>query len=126
MPKQFYSASEAAKLLGISLDTLRRWDRAGRVKTARDAGNRRIVSATEVRRLRGEANGAHLSARNRLSGTVTDVRVEGLIAQVELVVDEPARLVAIVTADAVEDLALKPGMTAAAVVKATSVMVEHS
>ncbi len=126
MPKQFYSASEAAKLLGISLDTLRRWDRAGRVKTARDAGNRRIVSATEVRRLRGEPNGAHLSARNRLSGTVTDVRVEGLIAQVELVVDEPARLVAIVTADAVEDLGLKPGMTAAAVVKATSVMVEQA
>ena len=126
MPKQFYSASEAAKLLGISLDTLRRWDRAGRVKTARDAGNRRIVSATEVRRLRGEGNGAQLSARNQLSGTVTDVRVEGLIAQVELVVDEPARLVAIVTADAVEDLGLKPGMPAAAVVKATSVMVEHA
>lgn len=126
MPKQFYSASEAAKLLGISLDTLRRWDRAGRIETARDSGNRRIVSATEVGRLRGESDAGHLSARNRLKGTVTDVRVEGLIAQVELVVDEPARLVAIVTADAVEDLALKPGMAAAAVVKATSVMVEHS
>lgn len=126
MPKQFYSASEAAKLLGISLDTLRRWDRAGRIETARDSGNRRIVSATEVGRLRGESGAGHLSARNRLKGTVTDVRVEGLIAQVELVVDEPARLVAIVTADAVEDLALKPGMAAAAVVKATSVMVEHS
>jgi len=57
---------------------------------------------------------------------VTEVRVEGLIAQVGLVVDEPALLVAIVTADAVEDLGLKPGMPAAAVVKATSVMVEHS
>jgi molybdopterin-binding protein len=125
MPKQFYSASEAAKMLGISLDTLRRWDRAGRISTARDSGNRRIVAATEIRRLRGE-DGAQLSARNRLSGTVTDVRVEGLIAQVELVVDEPARLVAIVTADAVEELGLKPGMPAAAVVKATSVMVEHS
>jgi molybdopterin-binding protein len=54
------------------------------------------------------------------------VKVDGLIAQVELVVDEPARLVAIVTADAVEELALKPGMPATAVVKATSVMVEHS
>lgn len=125
MPKQFYSAGEAAKLLGISLDTLRRWDRAGRIETARDSGNRRIVSALEVQRLRGEQEG-HLSARNRIPGTVTDVRVEGLIAQVELAVDEPARLVAIVTADAVEDLHLQPGMAAAAVVKATSVMVEHS
>jgi molybdopterin-binding protein len=125
VPKQFYSAGEAAKLLGISLDTLRRWDRAGRIETARDSGNRRIVSASEVQRLRGEQEG-HLSARNRIQGMVTDVRVEGLIAQVELAVDEPARLVAIVTADAVDDLKLQPGMAAAAVVKATSVMVEHS
>ena len=126
MPKQFYSASEAARRLGISLDTLRRWDRAGRIRTARDSGNRRIVSVAEVRRLRGGGDAAHLSARNRLQGTVTDVKVDGLVAQVELVVDEPARLVAIVTADAVDELGLKPGMTAAAVVKATSVMVEHS
>jgi len=125
VPKQFYNAGEAAKLLGISLDTLRRWDRAGRIETARDSGNRRIVSALEVQRLRGEQEG-HLSARNRIQGTVTDVRVEGLIAQVELAVDEPARLVAIVTADAVDDLGLQPGMAAAAVVKATSVMVEHA
>jgi molybdopterin-binding protein len=126
MPKQFYSASEAAKMLGISLDTLRRWDRGGQIETGRDRGNRRIVSAEEIRRLRGETDGPHLSARNRLRGTVSEIRVEGLIAQVELVVDEPARLVAIVTADAVEELGLKVGMPAAAVVKATSVMVEHS
>jgi molybdopterin-binding protein len=125
VPKQFYSAGEAAKLLGISLDTLRRWDRAGRIETARDSGNRRIVAASEVQRLRGEQEG-QLSARNRIQGTVTDVRVEGLVAQVELAVDEPARLVAIVTADAVDELKLQPGMAAAAVVKATSVMVEHS
>jgi molybdopterin-binding protein len=125
MPKQLYSASEAARMLGISLDTLRRWDRAGRIRTRRDTANRRTVSAAEIARLRG-STGASLSARNRLVGTVADVRVEGLVAQVELLVDEPARLVAIVTADAVEDLGLKPGMPAAAVVKATSVMVEHS
>ena len=112
-------------MLGISLDTLRRWDRSGRIETARDSGNRRIVAAAEIRRLRGEGEG-HLSARNRLNGTVAEVKVDGLIAQVELVVDEPARLVAIVTADAVEELGLKPGMPATAVVKATSVMVEHS
>src|SRR5689334_9124122 len=125
MPKQFYSASEAAKALGISLDTLRRWDRDGRIETARDSGNRRIVAGSEINRLRGEVEG-HLSARNRLRGTVSDVKVEGLIAQVELVVDEPARLVAIVTADAVDELDLQPGMPAAAVVKATSVMVENA
>jgi molybdopterin-binding protein len=126
MPKQFYSASEAAKLLGISLDTLRRWDRDGRIQTARDSGNRRIVAATEIKRLRGEGDAGHLSARNRLNGTVSEVKVEGLIAQVELVVDEPARLVAIVTADAVEELGLTRGTPATAVVKATSVMVEHA
>jgi molybdopterin-binding protein len=126
MPKQFYSASEAAKLLGISLDTLRRWDRAGRIETARDSGNRRIVAASEVQRLRGDRDGNHLSARNHLAGVVTDVRVDGLMAKVELAVDDPSWIVAIVTADAVDDLGLKPGVPAAAVVKATSVMVEHT
>jgi molybdopterin-binding protein len=125
MPRQFYSASEAAKRLGISLDTLRRWDRDGRIKTTRDAGNRRLVSAKEVDRLRGESNG-QFSARNRFEGTVSEVKVDGLVAQVELVVDEPARVVAIVTADAVEELGLEAGMPATAVVKATSVMVQGS
>ena len=74
MPKQFYSASEAAKMLGISFDTLRRWDRDGRIETARDAGNRRIVAAAEISRLRGE-EGTQLSARNRLNGTVSAVKV---------------------------------------------------
>ena len=125
MPRQLYTASEAAKRLGISLDTLRRWDRDGRIKTTRDSGNRRLVSAKEVDRLRGDA-GTDFSARNRLRGTVTDVKVEGLIAQVELVVDEPARVVAIVTADAVGELGLEAGKPATAVVKATSVMVQGS
>ena len=125
MPRQFYTAGEAAKRLGISLDTLRRWDRDGRIRTSRDSGNRRIVSAKEIERLRGDGT-THFSARNRLRGTVTDVRVEGLIAQVELLVDEPARVVAIVTADAVGELGLEAGKPATAVVKATSVMVEGS
>ena len=125
MPRQFYGASEAAKRLGISLDTLRRWDRDGRIKTTRDSGNRRLVSAREIDRLAGE-RGVHFSARNRLRGTVTDVKVDGLIAQVELLVENPARVVAIVTADAVDELGLEPGMPATAVVKATSVMVQDS
>jgi molybdopterin-binding protein len=126
MPKQFYSAGEAAKTLGISLDTLRRWDRTGKIKTSRDEGNRRIVSAAEIDRLRGGGETKQFSARNRFSGTVTDVKLEGLVAQVELVVDSPARVVAIVTADAVEELGLRKGMAATAVVKATSVMVQQA
>jgi molybdopterin-binding protein len=126
VPREFYSAGEAAKTLGISLDTLRRWDRQGRIKTKRDSSNRRIVTAKEIDRLRGDATTGHqMSARNRFSGTVRDVKVEGLIAQVEVVVTEPAVLTAIVTADAVEELALKPGNHVVAVIKATSVMVER-
>ena len=123
MAKAVYTAGEAAQELGISLDTLRRWDREGRIKTKRDSANRRVVSATEIARLRGGAD-AHLSARNRFHGTVRDVKVDGLLAQVEIVVTEPARVVAIVTADAVAELGLRPGATATAIVKSTSVMVE--
>ena len=124
MRKQAYTAAEAARELGISVDTLRRWDRDGRIRTERDSANRRLVAPEEIERLRGASAAQHMSARNRLRGTVTDVRVEGLLAQVELTVTEPARVVAVVTADAVEELGLKPGMAATAVVKSTSVMVE--
>jgi molybdopterin-binding protein len=125
MPKETYTASEAARALGISIDTLRRWDREGRIRTGRDRGNRRTVVAAEIDRLRGDAASGHLSARNRLRGTVTSVQVEGLLAQVELTVTEPARVVAVVTRDAVEALGLKAGMEATAIVKSTSVMVER-
>ena len=124
MPRDFYTAGDAAQALGISLDTLRRWDREGRIETQRDAGNRRIVQASEIARLRG-TDGEHLSARNRFHGTVSDVKVDGLIAQVGLLVTEPVRLVAIVTADAVAELGLKKGAPATAVVKSTSVMVQN-
>ena len=126
MARQYYTASDAAHRLGISLDTLRRWDRSGRIKTTRDSGNRRLVAAKEIERLRGSQSGDQLSARNRLPGTVSEVKVDGLIAQVELVVTDPVRIVAIVTADAVEELGLRNGEPATAVVKATSVMVEHA
>jgi molybdopterin-binding protein len=124
MPRN-YTAREAAQRLGISLDTLRRWDRDGRILTERDARNRRLVPASEVERLRAAARASGLSARNRFVGTVASVEVEGLMAQVELVVTEPARVVALVTRDAVEELGLKPGMAATALVKSTSVMVER-
>jgi len=125
MPREYYSVGEAAKTLGISVDTLRRWDRKGRIRVERDEGNRRIVPASEIDRLRGEPGSAHLSARNRFNGVVTDVKVDGLMAQVEMVVSDPVRLVALVTRDAVEELGLRPGMSATAIVKSTSVMVQH-
>ena len=123
MPKEVYTAREAAQALGISIDTLRRWDRDGRIRTRRDAANRRVVAAREIARLRGD-DVQHMSARNRLSGTVREIKLDGLLAQVEIVVTEPARVVAIITRDAVEELGLKPGAPATAVVKSTSVMVE--
>ncbi len=125
MPKASYSATEAARELGISVDTLRRWERDGKIRTVRDSGNRRRVSQEEIERLRGGDGTHHMSARNRFHGTVTSVEIEGLLAQVEITVTEPARVVAIVTRDAVKELGLKPGMAATAVVKSTSVMVER-
>jgi len=123
--RDFYSASEAAKTLGISVDTLRRWDRQGRIRTERDRGNRRLVPASEIDRLRGDPNDAGLSARNRFKGVVTEIKIDGLMAQVELVVSDPVKLVAVVTRDAIEDLGLRTGMPATAIVKSTSVMVQH-
>ena len=123
MAKNVYTAREAADALGISLDTLRRWDRDGRIRTRRDSANRRVVPAREIARLRGDES-SHMSARNRLRGTVRSVEVDGLLAQVEILVTEPTRVVAIVTRDAVEELGLAPGAAATAIVKSTSVMVE--
>ena len=124
MPKEAYTASEAASALGISLDTLRRWDKAGRIDVERDANNRRVIHAAEIDRLRGQGGTAQLSARNRFPGIVTEVKTDGLMAQVEIVVREPVRLVAIVTRDAVEELGLREGMATTAIVKATNVMIQ--
>jgi molybdopterin-binding protein len=125
MPREILPASEAARALGISLDTLRRWDKQGRIHTERDSANRRLVRTSEIARLRGAEDGAALSARNRLTGTVRDVRMDGLLAQVEIDVPGPARVVAVITREAAEELGLEPGAPATALVKATSVMVER-
>jgi len=119
-----YTAGEAARALGISLDTLRRWDRQGRILVRRDAANRRVVPAKEIERLRG-GDRPTLSARNRLEGVVREVKIEGLLAEVELDVTRGGRLVAVITRESAEALGLESGMSATAVVKATSVMVER-
>ena len=102
----------------------RRWDKAGRIKVERDASNRRSVRASEIDRLRGDGKGAHISARNRFHAIVTDVKTDGLMAQVEMVVSDPVRLVAVVTRDAVDELELKTGMAATAIVKSTNVIIQ--
>ncbi len=126
MPRQRHvvPAGEAARRLGISLDTLRRWDRVGRIRTERDAANRRVVPLSELARLTGASADSGLSARNRFRGVVRDVKVDGLLAQVELEAG-PFRVVSVVTREAVEQLGLRPGVEAAALVKATSVMLER-
>jgi molybdopterin-binding protein len=119
---------EAARALGVSPDTLRRWDRAGKLRTTRDARNRRLVPQAEIERLsphpQRHGTGDTLSARNRFPGIVTSVEVDGVMALVEIEAG-PFRVTAAVTRDAVEELGLAPGVAATAAVKATSVMVER-
>lgn len=121
------SLRDAAAALGVSLDTLRRWDRAGKLRTTRDAQNRRRVPAAELRRLGARPDrhraGATLSARNRFPGVVRSVEVDGVMALVEIEAG-PFRLTAAITRDAVEELGLREGSEVTAAVKATSVMVE--
>lgn len=121
------SLGEAAKALGVSLDTLRRWDRQGKLQTVRDSSNRRRVPAQELRRLSQRPTrhraGHALSGRNRLTGVVRSVESDGVMALVEIEAG-PFLLTAAVTRDAVDELGLARGVEATAVVKATSVMVE--
>jgi molybdopterin-binding protein len=125
MPKQAYSIGEASRMLGVSVDTIRRWDREGRIETTRDRGNRRVVAATEIERLRGPEADGTLSARNRFHGIVREVKSEGLLAQIEIDVTGPVRVVSIITRESLEELGLRPGMDATAVVKSTSVMIQR-
>ena len=120
---------EAARALGVSADTLRRWDRTGKLRTVRDARNRRLVPEAEIERLSDRPQrpptGARLSARNRFAGIVRSVEVDGVMALVEIQAG-PYIVVAAVTRDSVEELGLAPGVHATAAVKATSVMVERT
>jgi molybdopterin-binding protein len=122
------SLGEAARAIGVSPDTLRRWDRSGKLRTTRDERNRRLVPPSEVRRLsarpRRRPTRDPLSARNRFPGVVRSVEVGGVMALVEIEAG-PFRVTAAVTRDAVEELGLAPGVEATATVKATSVMVQR-
>ncbi|MGZ4267972.1 MAG: TOBE domain-containing protein [Solirubrobacteraceae bacterium] len=114
----------AATALGVSIDTLRRWERDGRVTFER-RGQQRYMSSEELARLlreRSRTGGA--SPRNRLSGIVLSVRRDGVMAQVDMACG-PHRVVSLMTREAADQLALKPGDPATAVIKATTVVVER-
>ena len=119
---------EAAKALGVSVDTLRRWDRGGKLRTHRDERNRRRVSRSEVARLSAgptrHETGTAGSPRNRFAGTIRSVETDGVMALVELEAG-PFLVTAAITRDSVEELGLAAGVKATALVKATSVMIER-
>jgi molybdopterin-binding protein len=126
MSESDLTIGEAAKLLDVSAETLRRWDRAGTIQTRRDSRNRRMVPVSEIERLRPAPNrhvtGDSFSARNRFPGVVRSVEKDGVMALVEIEAGEHL-VTAAITRDAVEELGLRPGTRAVATVKATSVMV---
>jgi molybdopterin-binding protein len=125
---QDLTLGQAARAIGVSVDTLRRWDRAGKLETVRDDRNQRRVPRSEIERLSSHperhAAGDALSARNRFPGVVVSVEVDGVMALVEIEAG-PHRITAAITRDAVEELGLVEGARATAAVKATSVMIER-
>ena len=116
----------AASILGVSVDTLRRWEEDGRVAFVRSAGGQRTIDIESLRALLRERHApTGVSARNQLDGTVVAVTKEGLVAQIELACG-PYRVVSLITREAADELDLKPGDPATAVVKSTSVEVRRS
>lgn len=115
----------AASALGVSVDTLRRWERAGRIAFQRGAGGQRFISSSALAVLLRERGApARSSARNRFEGVVVAVQKDGVMAQIDLACG-PFRVVSLMSREAAEELDLKPGGHATAVVKSTTVIVER-
>jgi molybdopterin-binding protein len=121
---------EAAEMLGVSVETLRRWERDKQLRTVRTAGGQRSVPLAEVTRLLTERRRTETdrpivaqSARNRFPGVVTRIQRDKVVAVVEVQAG-PHRLVSIMTTEAVDDLDLQVGNEAVCVVKSTNVIVE--
>jgi molybdopterin-binding protein len=113
----------AASALGVSLDTMRRWERAGRVTFER-LGNQRYIASHDLSNLlRERTTTGHISARNRMQGTILTVKKDGVMAQIEMACG-PFRIVSLMSREAAEELDLKPGDHAAALVKSTTVIIE--
>jgi molybdopterin-binding protein len=120
----------AAEMLQVSVETLRRWEADGRLRTDRSAGGQRMVPISEITRLMAERrahpterSGVAGSARNRFPGIVTRVEKDRVAAVVEVIAG-PHRMVSLMTAEAVDELGLEVGDEAVCVVKATNVIVE--
>jgi molybdopterin-binding protein len=127
MNQEYLRIGAAAVLLGVSVDTLRRWEADGRLATERSEGGQRVVALPEVRRLLEERRQppppiAASSARNHFDAVVTRVVRGAAAATVEMQAG-PFRLLALVTAESVDELALEPGVAVVASVKATNVVV---
>ena len=114
-------------MIGIRVETLRRWEREGKLVTTRTSGGQRRIAATDVARLLAEHRGrqsiASASQRNRFAGVITEVKRDKLAATVEIQAG-PHRILAFITREAVDQMELKPGMHAVAAVKATNVTIE--
>jgi molybdopterin-binding protein len=130
MTDQQYRPGEVAELLGVSVDTVRRLADRGELPTTRTGDGRRVIAGEDLAAyLAGQAEPVGSgpvvggSARNRFAGIVTRVVVDGVVATVELRSGRH-RIVSLLTAEAVEELDLRPGVRAVAAVKATNVVVE--
>jgi molybdopterin-binding protein len=121
---------QAAEMLGVSIETLRRWEADGRLRMERSEGGQRLIEIDEVARLLEERRRASTdrpivaqSARNRFPGIASRVERDGVVAVVEVIAG-PHRMVSLMTAEAVDELDLKVGDEAVCVVKSTNVIVE--
>jgi len=128
LAEEGYRIGEAASLLGVRVETIRRWERQGKIRLDRTSGGQRVVPAAEVAKVLAarrerQAPVAAGSARNRFAGVITAVEKDRIVATVEILAG-PHRVVALTTREAVDELGLRPGVEAVAVVKATNVIVE--
>jgi len=125
-----FRIADAARLLGVSDDTVRRWVDAGTLPAQPDASNRKVIDgaalaafARESAQVPPDPSGVQRSARNRLVGLVTSVHADAVMAQVEIQCG-PHRIVSLLSAEAVREMRLEPGVLAVAVIKSTNVIVE--
>lgn len=129
MPAPSYRPGQVAELLGVSVDTVRRWADGGRLASTRSAGGQRLIDGGDLARFlteqgtREPAAAASQSARNRFSGIVTKVVKDKVAAQVEIRAGAH-RIVSLLTREAADELRLAPGVLAVATVKSTNVVIE--
>jgi molybdopterin-binding protein len=123
-PEDWIRIGAAAAALGVSVDTLRRWERDGRIAFERHGGQRYLRTEALADLLRERSAHDQLSSRNRLSGVVVAIRRDGVMAQIDLACG-PYRVVSLMPREAVDDLDLRPGMHATAVIKAANVILQR-